>query len=95
MAPSAALALDIDTALPGPERPDGKTAAALALAPAAPPTFSPTYTSEIRRVTLLITAFGTAAAMTLTVIRWLRRPRVEQRRGGAIVRRPGQRRARR
>lgn len=93
VAPSAALALDLNTSIPGPERPDGKKTTALALAPATPPTFSPTYTSEIRRVTLLITAFGTAAAMTLTVIRWLRRPRTDDRRGGAIVRRPGQGRA--
>ncbi|MBF0939475.1 MAG: hypothetical protein HXK03_01165, partial [Schaalia georgiae] len=40
-----------------------------------PPDFSVNYGPHIQRVTLVVTAGGTAAAMILTIIRWLRQPR--------------------
>lgn len=96
VAPSAALALDLDLMVPGPPRPDGTTPAPLTLAAASPPDFSVNYGPHIQRVTLVVTAGGIAAAMILTVIRWLRQPRpraTTARRGkggaGAAARAPG------
>ena len=75
VAPSAALALDLNTMIPGPPRPDGKTSVPLAVAAASPPDFSVNYGPHIQRVTLVVTAGGVAAAMILTVVRWLRQPK--------------------
>ena len=82
--------------VPGPPRPDGTTPAPLTLAAASPPDFSVNYGPHIQRVTLVVTAGGIAAAMILTVIRWLRQPRpraTTARRGkggaGAVARAPG------
>ena len=61
--------------IPGPPRPDGKTSVPLAVVAASPPGFSVNYGPHIQRVTLVVTAGGIAAAMILTIIRWLRQPR--------------------
>ena len=75
VAPSAALTLDMNTMIPGPPRPDGRTSVPLAVAAASPPDFSVNYGPHIQRVTLVVTAGGVAAAMILTIVRWLRQPR--------------------
>lgn len=75
VAPSAALTLDLDTMIPGPPRPDGKTPIAPAVAPATPPDFSVNYGPHIQNVTLIITAAGSSAAMILTIVSWMRHPR--------------------